>query len=68
VIRAAGTPEQRVWRSSLSRVAADTAGEKLSPCVIVVGQVAGAALLEPTSPAGAAPNSIDGGGGGDAGV
>ena len=41
VVRAAGTPEQRVWRSSLGSVAADTAGEALSPCVVVVGAVAG---------------------------
>jgi hypothetical protein len=41
VVRAAGAPDQRVWRSSLGRVAADTAGEKLSPCIVVVGPVAG---------------------------
>jgi len=41
VIRAAGTAEQRVWRSRLGSVAADTAGSKLSPCIVVVGPVAG---------------------------
>ncbi|PNH09589.1 Uroporphyrinogen-III C-methyltransferase [Tetrabaena socialis] len=41
VIRSAGLPEQRVWRSSLERVGADTADAgPLSPCVVVVGRVA----------------------------
>jgi uroporphyrinogen III methyltransferase/synthase len=60
VIRAAGTLEQRVWRSRLDRVAADTAGLKLSPCIIVVGEVAAGAgaAAEPGPPGG-------GGGGGE---
>ena len=31
VVRWAGTPQQRVWEGSLSRIAHDTAGEELSP-------------------------------------
>ncbi len=41
VIRAAGLPEQRTWQSTLSRVVQETAGEDLSPCIVIVGAVAG---------------------------
>ena len=41
VVRSAGLPQQRVWYSTLSEVVASTAGEDLSPCVVVIGEVAG---------------------------
>lgn len=40
-MRAACTAVQAVWRSRLGSVAADTAGASLSPCIIVIGAVAG---------------------------
>ena len=41
IIRAAGTPEQRVWHSSLGGVLDATAGAgALSPCVVIIGRVA----------------------------
>lgn len=40
VIKAAGTREQRVWRSRLGGIVEATAGCELSPCIIVVGAVA----------------------------
>mgnify|MGYP002777191509 CR=1 FL=1 len=39
VIRWAGRPEQQVWEGTLKSIVRDTAGETLSPCVIVVGEV-----------------------------
>jgi siroheme synthase len=67
VVRNAGAPEQRVWRSTLGRVAADTAGSELSPCIVVVGAVAG---LQWGSAAadGAAAAAAAGAGGADAGL
>ncbi|KAF8073036.1 cobA [Scenedesmus sp. PABB004] len=42
LVKAAGTPAQRCWFSTLARLERDTApGAPLSPCVIVVGKVAG---------------------------
>jgi siroheme synthase len=41
VVKAAGTAEQHTWRANLSSVVEVTSGSKLSPCIIVVGQVAG---------------------------
>ena len=53
VIRAAGTPEQREWWTELGSVVEATAGEELSPCITVVGQVA-------RQPAAAAAASLEG--------
>ncbi|KAI8477453.1 MAG: tetrapyrrole methylase [Monoraphidium minutum] len=60
IIKAAGTPEQRVWRTRLDAAAADTADEELSPCIIVVGDVA----AWPAAAAAAAAVGADPGGGG----
>jgi siroheme synthase len=43
VVRSAGLPEQRVWRSTLGGVEAAVAGEALSPVVVVISRVAGEA-------------------------
>jgi len=40
VVRSAGTPEETVWEATLDSILQVTAGEKLSPCVVVVGAVA----------------------------
>ena len=40
VVHAATLDSQRVWRGSLGSIAAQTEGERLSPCIIVVGEVA----------------------------
>ena len=43
----AGLPDQAIWRATLSMLPNATAGAgKLSPCVIIVGQVAGAQLVQ----------------------
>lgn len=39
VVHAATLASQRVWRGSLGSIAAQTVGERLSPCIIVVGKV-----------------------------
>ena len=39
VIRSAGTEQQHVWRACIRTVEGKTEGEKLSPCIVVVGQV-----------------------------
>lgn len=40
VVRAAGLPEQQVWTGTLSTITQQTrTAKKLSPCVIIVGQV-----------------------------
>lgn len=39
VVREAAGAGQRVWRGSLGSIVGDTAGEGLSPCIIVVGSV-----------------------------
>jgi siroheme synthase len=44
VVRSAGTPEETVWDATLGSVLQVTAGEKLSPCVVVVGAVADRSL------------------------
>ena len=41
VVREAALPTQRVWRGSLGSILQQTAGESLSPCIIVVGPIAG---------------------------
>jgi uroporphyrinogen III methyltransferase / synthase len=51
VVRWAGRPEQTIWRGSLADIVAKTAGEDLSPAVVIVGQVAGLSLLPPVKPA-----------------
>lgn len=41
MIKSAGTADQQVWYSTLSSVVSDTRdGTPLSPCVVVVGEVA----------------------------
>lgn len=39
VIRSAGTEQEHVWRASICTVADKLQGERLSPCIIVVGEV-----------------------------
>jgi len=39
VVHAATLDSQRVWRGTLGSIAAQTEGEQLSPCIIVVGRV-----------------------------
>ena len=39
VVRSCGTPQQCVWSSTIEEVEELTAGEELSPCIVVVGQV-----------------------------
>ncbi len=39
VIQWAGRPQQRLWLGTLATIVAQTAGEALSPCVMVIGQV-----------------------------
>jgi uroporphyrinogen III methyltransferase / synthase len=41
VIRWAGQPPQQVWQGTLLNIEQITKGEKLSPCVIVIGEVVG---------------------------
>lgn len=41
VVRSAALPAQRVWRGQLGSIAQQTAGERLSPCIIIVGEVSG---------------------------
>ena len=41
VVREAASEAQQVWAGSLGNIVERTAGEALSPCVVVVGQVAG---------------------------
>ncbi|KAL4457422.1 hypothetical protein ABPG75_012287 [Micractinium tetrahymenae] len=40
VVRQAAGEEQAVWRGTLASIVEQTAGERLSPCIVVVGQVA----------------------------
>lgn len=40
VVRWGCTPKEEVYRGTLGTIAAVTAGRELSPCVMVVGQVA----------------------------
>ncbi|TAD76427.1 MAG: uroporphyrinogen-III C-methyltransferase [Oscillatoriales cyanobacterium] len=41
VIRAAATPEQRVWVGTVESIALQTERERLSPAIVVVGEVVG---------------------------
>lgn len=41
VVRQAAGEEQAVWRGTLASIVDLTAGERLSPCIVVVGHVAG---------------------------
>lgn len=47
VIKSAANPDMRIWLSTLGAVVADTQGERLSPCVIVVGGVVASAVARP---------------------
>ncbi len=40
VIRQAAGAEQAVWRGTLAEIVDQTAGERLSPCILVVGHIA----------------------------
>lgn len=40
VVREAACAGQTVWRGSLGSIVEQTAGEQLSPCIVVVGEVA----------------------------
>lgn len=44
LVHAATLDSQRVWRGTLGGIAEQTEGERLSPCIIVVGQVASLGL------------------------
>lgn len=44
VTHAATLGSQRVWRGTLGSIVAQTEGTRLSPCIIVVGQVAALGL------------------------
>ena len=44
VIKWAGTEQQHVWHATICTVCNKTQGDKLSPCIIVVGQVSQYAL------------------------
>ena len=44
LVHAASTSSQRVWRGTLGSIVEQTEGERLSPCIIVVGQVAALGL------------------------
>ena len=39
IIRDCGRPEQQIWLGTLSNIVQQTAGQSLSPCVIVIGEV-----------------------------
>ena len=39
VIKDASSGQQRVWTATVATVVAATAGEPLSPCIVVVGRV-----------------------------
>jgi uroporphyrinogen III methyltransferase / synthase len=47
IVRWAGRPEQTIWRGTLATITQQTAGEVLSPAVMVVGDVAGLDLMPP---------------------
>jgi uroporphyrinogen III methyltransferase/synthase len=52
VIRSCSHPEQQVWTGTLSDIVQKTAGQSLSPAVIVIGQVVGLRdfLIQDTQP------------------
>jgi len=39
IIRDCGRPEQQIWLGTLSNIVQQTAGQSLSPCVMVIGEV-----------------------------
>lgn len=40
VVRAAGQPEQKIWKATVSTIAEQTEGAgPLSPCVLIIGSV-----------------------------
>ncbi|MGK7901803.1 MAG: uroporphyrinogen-III C-methyltransferase [Hormoscilla sp.] len=39
IIRACGTPQQHIWTARLENIVRETAGESLSPAVMVIGEV-----------------------------
>ena len=39
IIRDCGRPEQQIWLGTLSNIVQQTAGQSLSPCAIVIGEV-----------------------------
>ncbi|NQE35341.1 uroporphyrinogen-III C-methyltransferase [Microcoleus asticus] len=39
IIRDCGRPEQQIWLGTLSNIVQQTAGQSLSPCVIIIGEV-----------------------------
>ncbi len=39
IIRDCGRPEQQIWLGTLSDIVQQTAGQSLSPCVIIIGEV-----------------------------
>ena len=41
IIRWASQPQQQIWQGTLLDIAQKTKGEKLSPCIMVVGEVVG---------------------------
>lgn len=41
IVRQAAGEEQEVWRGTLASIVEKTAGERLSPCIVVVGHIAG---------------------------
>lgn len=41
VVHQAQLPGQRTWRGDLAGIAAQCEGQQLSPCIVVVGAVAG---------------------------
>jgi siroheme synthase len=48
VIRWASQPQQQIWSGTLLNIAQQVRGEKLSPCIIVIGEVAALrAYLQP---------------------
>ncbi len=39
IIRWAGQPQEQIWQGTLGNILKQTAGERLSPCIIVIGEV-----------------------------
>ena len=58
IIRWAGQPRQQVWQGTLLSIAQIVSGQKLSPCIIVVGEVV--RLREYLSAPSAAPLTLTG--------
>jgi siroheme synthase len=54
VVRSAGTPEQAILRWTLGSIVADTTRPSLSPCVVIIGRVAGQDALSAAAAAAAA--------------